>query len=279
MMTTVAIMKSRGGPTGYGRAHEDYFRLVSDEQRTNPHLTLEANRGAAWGRMTDAQKNQIYQEEADADRTREAESAARRRKEANMTRADEIHDMGTHGALAVSKAMLANGAPGLTEHEHFRVMQQNFQKNRRGNETPEQCFARQFCADTEEGRVIRRAHEMTKRMTAPVGDGAYDQIVALGDELRKADPKLTKEQAFAKVYTDPRHATLVALEKSESRARSTKAWPQVADHYREQAGIEALRDPKPAIAALRAMINEIRRETPYLSVEDAWARLASMVGA
>lgn len=49
---------------------------------------------------------------------------------------------------------------------------------------------------------------------------AYQAIVAKGEELRKADTTLTKEQAFAKAYEDPDNAELVKqLKVEENRAR------------------------------------------------------------
>lgn len=49
------------------------------------------------------------------------------------------------------------------------------------------------------------------------GNSAYDELVAMADELRKKDPSLTKEQAFAKVYSDPANADLAKRERSENR--------------------------------------------------------------
>lgn len=44
---------------------------------------------------------------------------------------------------------------------------------------------------------------------------AYQQLLAKGEELRKSDTKLTKEQAFAKVYEDPTNIALVQAYKVE----------------------------------------------------------------
>jgi len=281
---TVKIMKrdddaaKRFDAHGRGVTHNYLARLYDGEQRANPHRTSEANFAAAWRKLSAAEQDQIREEEAAVEREKQEEEAKRRKEARQMTRSDEIADMAQHGAFVVSKAMVDNGAPGLSEHEHFRVMQEDFQKNRRADETPEQCFTRQYTAPTEEGRIIREAHQMTKRMTAPVRGGAYSQLVAKAEELRKKEPTLTSEAAFTKIYVDPANRTLVQMEKVES-VRSTKAWPEVGDHYREEGGIEAFRDPKRATVALRELIAEIRRESPWLTVEDAWARLARMVSA
>ncbi len=46
---------------------------------------------------------------------------------------------------------------------------------------------------------------------------AYGQLVAKAAELRKADPKLTDAQAFAKVYADPANVELAKRERLENR--------------------------------------------------------------
>lgn len=67
--------------------------------------------------------------------------------------------------------------------------------------------------------------EEADRALGPVGvsgeasatGDAYQKLVAKAAELQRADPKLTKEQAFTKVYADPANADLVTLYKSERR--------------------------------------------------------------
>jgi hypothetical protein len=51
------------------------------------------------------------------------------------------------------------------------------------------------------------------------GTTAYDQIKLKGEELRKADPKLSPQQARTKVLTDPANAELAARHKNEENAR------------------------------------------------------------
>lgn len=46
---------------------------------------------------------------------------------------------------------------------------------------------------------------------------ALDELNAKAAELRKSDPKLTKDQAFAKVYGDPENAKLAQRERMENR--------------------------------------------------------------
>ncbi len=70
--------------------------------------------------------------------------------------------------------------------------------------------------------AVAQKAEADKVLTTSIGSGqrqapggAYDQIAAKGEELRKADPKLTQAQAFTKAYQDPANAQLVSLYKAE----------------------------------------------------------------
>lgn len=76
--------------------------------------------------------------------------------------------------------------------------------------------------------TVKAAAEQSKKADAvltkavgsgkPVTGGAYDQMVAKATELRKADPKLTEAQAFAKVYEDPANADLRKQYQTERQA-------------------------------------------------------------
>ena len=50
---------------------------------------------------------------------------------------------------------------------------------------------------------------------------AIAQLQALADEQRRRSPELTTAKAFAKVYSDPANACLVAAERRQARARLT----------------------------------------------------------
>ncbi len=87
--------------------------------------------------------------------------------------------------------------------------------------------------EAELGKAIRgqAAQDRTSKLFAEFGKAgtgsgvsAYDQLIAKADELvgevRKSGKKLTREQAFAKVYQDPANRELVELYKRESEARA-----------------------------------------------------------
>lgn len=51
------------------------------------------------------------------------------------------------------------------------------------------------------------------------GGDAHQQLVAKAEEIRKAEPKLTEAQAFAKAYKDPANAAIVAASKREEMTK------------------------------------------------------------
>jgi hypothetical protein len=52
---------------------------------------------------------------------------------------------------------------------------------------------------------------------------SYRKLAALADVLRKSEPNLSREQAFAKVYESPANGELVQAAKAEHRARQRAA--------------------------------------------------------
>jgi hypothetical protein len=132
----------------------------------------------------------------------------------------------------------------LGEHHFAGVVQKHADSVRLPGETSAQAFTRVFMADTEMGQAIRTLYQVAKQGSiydrAPLDpDEAADEAEgvvddALDDEssrdpmellerlaaaLRARDSKLTKQQAFAKVYTDPANAGLVKRERTRSLAK------------------------------------------------------------
>ena len=98
------------------------------------------------------------------------------------------------------------------------------------------------------------------------GTTAYDQLVTKAEALRntEAGKKLTKEQAFAKVYQDPANRELVELHKREpvpqpAAVRPQRAEPSMTSGY---VGIEAI-------------AKRLRAEDPTLTPARAFAKAAA----
>lgn len=159
---------------------------------------------------------------------------AHEHEEPTMTREEMVADIAKRGAVPVAKAIVDGGIPGFSEHEFTGMVHKQAQAERRAGETADQAFARYFSADTDEGRTIRKAHQMTKRFpdtmpTAAVqvgGETAFNvndpkdalaQLYKLAAALRAASPELTIAQAFSRVYTATENAELVARERMQNR--------------------------------------------------------------
>jgi hypothetical protein len=97
---------------------------------------------------------------------------------------------------------------------------------RRSGESAAQAFSRAFSANDAEGLLMRKAVQAVKGFStagspreAVASGTAYDALMAKADELRKREPTLTREQSFAKVFSDFSNRELAARERSENRPR------------------------------------------------------------
>ena len=203
----------RGPVTDRLRARYDDFA------RGSPHRTSESNFAEAWNSLSDAERDAVRAEEAMAERER-ARAEAAQREEANMTREGIIAELMTKNADALVKAILELGKPGVTEAELTKIYDATAQRDRRPGETEAQAFTRFLTEDSRAGRDRRVALQMSKRLTVPGGDFAYNALVAKAEDLRAANPKLTPAQAFSAVYTDPENRALVEIQKAEHRSRA-----------------------------------------------------------
>jgi hypothetical protein len=100
------------------------------------------------------------------------------------------------------------------------------------NLSPAQAYARVY--EAPENVELRRAERMkngfsdyAKREPTDISEAgqfdftkvdpelqAYDMFQEMANELRKAQPHLTKEQAFSRVYSDPANAELRRAERA-----------------------------------------------------------------
>jgi hypothetical protein len=105
----------------------------------------------------------------------------------------------------------------------FTRMIEKYSKTVHPTLTKEQAFTKVFLADDDEGRAIRHAWQIAKQSIAadePSDDDALDELETLAAEERRRNPKLSKAQAFAKVYTDPANARLASRERAANRPRA-----------------------------------------------------------
>lgn len=86
-------------------------------------------------------------------------------------------------------------------------------------------------------------------------------LESLARNLRKEHPKLTPEQAFAKVYEDPAN---IGLRKAERAGAYWKLYPPVA---RMEPLVEYGNSNDTGLAALEKLAAEFRRNNPTLTTE------------
>ena len=119
--------------------------------------------------------------------------------------------------MDMTKTLRAVGEAGFTR------MIEKYAKTVHPTLTKEQAFTKVFLADDDEGRAIRHAWQIAKQSIAadePSDDDALDELETLAAEERRRNPKLSKAQAFAKVYTDPANARLASRERAANRPRA-----------------------------------------------------------
>jgi hypothetical protein len=148
-----------------------------------------------------------------------------------MERTAELRDIvKTHGAIALAKVLVDDGeSQGISEHELTDAITAHAKAAHPGL-SPDAAFAKVFCASTDEGRTLRQAVAIAKAApfnAAPVvvsgerargGDvnpndpgtamQAYNQLMAMAAEYRRANPALTEAQAFSAVFQSKQNAEL-----------------------------------------------------------------------
>lgn len=149
-----------------------------------------------------------------------------------------------HGIINVAKAIIEEDkfAQAISEADFTAMMIEAAREYQKPGESPGQSFARMFSADTTEGLMLRKAHAVIKQAGFPsvitaeltqiskardselvfdkLGDSelsAYAQLMEKAEQLRKFEPELSKDQAFAKVYQDPKYSSLAQRERNENR--------------------------------------------------------------
>jgi hypothetical protein len=145
-----------------------------------------------------------------------------------MDRTAELRDIvKTHGPVALAKLLVEDGdSHGISEAELTDAITSHA-KAEHPNLTKEQAFDKVFSASDEQGLLLRKAVAVAKAapfVSTPIVVGgedfnpdnpeaavaAYNELLALAAEYRKAKPALTEAQAFDAVFTSKENADLAA---------------------------------------------------------------------
>jgi hypothetical protein len=160
-------------------------------------------------------------------RTHKAET-----KEPSMTPQEKLRDIvkthGSAGLVEIAKTIIdAQRSYGIGEAEFTKLMTEHAQRLY-PDKTPDAAFVKLFSDNSADGVLLRKAHALTKGVAdltpSYVGgpaatheaideteqSEAYAQLVSMAEKMRAASPELSAAQAFDRVFTDKRNASLAA---------------------------------------------------------------------
>jgi hypothetical protein len=119
-----------------------------------------------------------------------------------------------------------------TKSEIYALMTERAEFQRADGESQAQAFVKFITKDPEGIKLYecyKKANGPSYPATSPPVEirktepsSAMRKLTSLASELRKAEPRLTEAQAFARVYSDP-YPPVRALVAEERRARLAKA--------------------------------------------------------
>jgi len=132
--------------------------------------------------------------------------------------------------VAVAKSVIVGKPSGLTKRDFFLELWKRADQTRQPGETRERAFTR-YATTVPDGRLLMQAHkaasgedysgEPEDTDDEPTTNEGYQRLMDLAAEKRKKGE--TVEQAFARLYADPKYRDLVATEKRMHQARVAKA--------------------------------------------------------
>jgi len=132
--------------------------------------------------------------------------------------------------LLSQKSVIAGRPSAFTKRDFFVELQKRADQIRQPGETREKAFARYATADPN-GQVLMQAHKMADGEDyqgepdeddgEPMTNEGYRRLMGLANEQREKGE--TVEQAFARLYADPKYRDLVATEKRMHNIRVAKA--------------------------------------------------------
>jgi hypothetical protein len=171
--------------------------------------------------------------------TSQGAALVRAHKSAKEEPMDTIYSiMKSAGIGATCAAIVAKGSTSLTELEMVEAATA-VAAERHPNMTPAQAFDKIY-SEGEEGRLLRSAIAISKSMpVTPTMVGgvdatheaidstesseAYEQLTRMAEKMREASPELSAAQAFERVFSDKRNASLAA--KAHVRPSPTTFFP------------------------------------------------------
>ena len=121
------------------------------------------------------------------------------------------------GVQQLCKQINGDQETTISEHELTALIVE-YAKAEHPDMSDAQAFSKMFGSASPAGEILRRAVAIAKGAPAhddDIGGGAdaMAELTRHAERLRAAQPSLTFQQAFARVYSDPQHAHLVRRER------------------------------------------------------------------
>jgi hypothetical protein len=203
------------GAGGAGPTHDKLYTIYDNYRREMGPLASSAAFEAAWADLTDEEKDEIRNEEAATQRVRDAEESKRRAaaaKEGSMMKSQLIE---------VAKRVVAGSEKTISRSDLVDAAHKIALAERQPGETIEAARARFW--ESPAGTGVYRAMKVAKVEDAVATPKlefgpAVKALHKRADEIR-AGKSMTREQAVAKIASDPGEARIWNAARAEERER------------------------------------------------------------
>ena len=134
------------------------------------------------------------------------------------------------GVVALCKRIVAKGTTDITEHELVSLLVTEL-KRAEPDLSDAQAFTKAFTGPS--GAMLQQAVQVAKVAQVIGNDddddddaaAALEELQRLADAHQRKHPELTGQQAFARVFSDPRHAALAHRAHKRPTANEKNAFP------------------------------------------------------
>jgi hypothetical protein len=134
------------------------------------------------------------------------------------------------GVVPLCKRIVAKGTTDITEHELVSLLVTEL-KRAEPDLSDAQAFTKAFTGPS--GAMLQKAVQVAKVAQVSGNDddddddaaAALEELQRLADAHQRKHPELTGQQAFARVFSDPRHAALAHRAHKRPTANEKNAFP------------------------------------------------------
>ena len=266
VLRTAETESDNFGASGSGPMHEKLRAAYDSFLRGYPNLDPEQCFGLAWNGLSLSDQAQLRSEES-GEWQRQEEEAARYRESSVRAagREKENTTMKHEPVRLLLKALHGVYADeALTPRERGEVVADVL------DDYADRTGGRDGLKDIASIPATLHEPDLTKADTRHAL--AMTILEGKAEALRKVNPSLTREQAFARAYTDRANAEIAKIERAANEARfAEQAASSYTAHTMEQRILVTQRDN--ALDALKIKAAELRKSNPSLSELQAFAKV------